>query len=62
MAERVRASHVVATDDTIMPMLSKGKNTNARMWVNVGDDGYPYDVFDFTLNCGRATLSQRPKK
>jgi transposase len=24
MAERVRASHVVATDDTIMPMLSKG--------------------------------------
>ena len=27
MAERVRASHVVATDDTIMPMLSKGKTT-----------------------------------
>ena len=40
MAERVRASHVVATDDTIMPMLSKGKTTNARMWVYVGDDGY----------------------
>jgi len=35
----VRASHVVATDDTIMPMLSKGKTTNARMWVYVGDDG-----------------------
>jgi hypothetical protein len=31
MAERVRASHVVATDDTIMPILSKGKATNARM-------------------------------
>jgi len=29
----------VATDDTIMPMLSKGKTTNARMWVYVGDDG-----------------------
>jgi hypothetical protein len=29
----VRASHVVATDDTIMPMLSKGKTANARMWV-----------------------------
>ena len=53
MAERVRASHVVATDDTIMPMLSKGKTTNARMWVYVGDDGYPYNVFDFTLNRGR---------
>jgi transposase len=53
MAERMRASHVVATDDTIMPMLSKGKTTNARMWVYVGDDGYPYNVFDFTLNRGR---------
>jgi transposase len=53
MAERVRASHVVATDDTIMPMLSKGKTTNARMWVYVGDDDYPYHVFDFTLNRGR---------
>jgi transposase len=53
MAERMLASHVVATDDTIMPMLSKGKTTNARMWVYVGDDGYPYNVFDFTLNRGR---------
>jgi transposase len=53
MAERVRASHVVATDDTIMPMLSKGKTANARMWIYVGDDGYPYNVFDFTLNRGR---------
>jgi transposase len=53
MAERVRASHVVATDDTIMPMLSKGKAANARMWVYVGDDAHPYNVFDFTLNRGR---------
>jgi transposase len=53
MAERVRASHVVATDDTIMPMLSKGKAANARMWVYVGDGGCPYNVFDFTLNRGR---------
>jgi len=53
MAQRVRASHVVATDDTIMPMLSQGKAANARMWVYVGDDGSPYNVFDFTLNRGR---------
>jgi transposase len=53
MAERVRASHVVATDDTIMPMLSKGKAANARMWVYVGDDAHSYNVFDFTLNRGR---------
>jgi transposase len=53
MAERVRASHVIATDDTIMPMLSQGKAAKARMWVYVGDKEHPYNVFDFTLNRGR---------
>jgi transposase len=53
MAGRVRASHVVATDDTVMPMLAKGKTANARMWVYVGDEGNPYNIFDFTLNRGR---------
>jgi transposase len=53
MAERVRASHVVATDDTIMPMQSKGKTANARMWVYVGDGANPYNVFAFTLDRGR---------
>ena len=53
MADRVRASHLVATDDTIMPMLSKGKTANARMWVYVGDQDHPYNVFDFTLDRGR---------
>jgi transposase len=50
MAERVRESHVVATDDTVMPMLSSGKTQPARMWVYVGDASNPYNVFDFTLN------------
>src|SRR6202142_1486343 len=53
MAERVRQSHVVATDDKIMPMLSVGKTKSARMWVYVGDDAHPYNVFHFTLNRGR---------
>ena len=53
MAARVRSSHVVATDDTVMPMLGTGKAANARMWVYVGDDTNPYNVFDFTLNRGR---------
>lgn len=53
MAQRVRASHVVATDDTILPMLRKGKTTNARMWVYVGDSSQPYNLFDFTLDRGR---------
>jgi transposase len=53
MTGRVRASHVVATDDTILPMLSKGKTANARMWVYVGDASQPYNIFDFTLDRGR---------
>jgi transposase len=53
MGDRVRLSHVVSTDDTIMPMQSKGKTANARMWVYLGDDAHPYNVFDFTLNRGR---------
>jgi transposase len=50
MAARVRESHLVVTDDTVLPMLSPGKTQRARMWVYVGDASNPYNVFDFTLN------------
>ena len=53
MAAGLRRSHVVTTDDTIQPMLGKGKTANARMWVYVGDESQPYNVFDFTLDRGR---------
>ena len=53
MADRVRASHVVPTDDTIMPMQARGKTAKARMWIYVGDEAGPYNIFDFTLNRGR---------
>ena len=53
MGDQVRASHLVATDDTIMPMLKTGHCAKARMWVYVGDEAHPYNVFDFTLNRGR---------
>jgi transposase len=53
MAEQVRQSHVIATDDTIMPMLSPGKTQSARIWVYVGDEAHPYNVFHFTLDRGR---------
>ena len=53
MAECIRASHVVATDDTVLPMLSAGKAQPARMWVYVGDAAHPYNVFDFTLRRSR---------
>jgi transposase len=60
MADRVRASHVVATDDTIMPMQSKDKTANARMWVYVGDGAQPYNVFDFTMDRGRESSRTPP--
>lgn len=53
MIQRVRQSHVIATDDTIMPMLAPGKTRKARMWVYVGDEANPYNVFDFTPGRGR---------
>jgi hypothetical protein len=53
MAELVRASHVVATDDTVLPMLRVGHTLSARMWVYVGDATHPYNVFAFTLNRSR---------
>ena len=53
MAERVRQSHVVATDDTIMPMLSAGKTQARGCGCMGGDAVYPYNVFHFTLNRGR---------
>jgi transposase len=50
MAQRVRQSHVVGTDDTPMPMLEpgRGKTRQARMWVYLGDESQPYNVFHFT--------------
>ena len=53
MASEVRKSHVVATDETTMPMLNPGQTHPARMWVYVGDEDHPYNVFDFTLSRGR---------
>lgn len=55
MVARLLGSHVICTDDTIMPMLSpgNGKTRQARMWVYVGDEHNPYNLFDFTLSRSR---------
>jgi transposase len=55
MVQRVLASGVIGTDDTVMPMLApgEGKAKKARMWVYVGDKDNPYNVFDFTLSRSR---------
>jgi transposase len=53
MVQRVLQSHIICTDDTVMPMLAPGKAKQARMWVYIGDNHHPYNVFDFTLGRGR---------
>ncbi|MGD0462645.1 MAG: IS66 family transposase [Tepidisphaeraceae bacterium] len=53
MVRRVLQSHVICTDDTVMPMLWPGKTKQARMWVCIGDEHNPYSLFYFTLGRGR---------
>jgi transposase len=53
MVRRVLSSHIIHTDDTVMPMLQPGKTRQARMWVYAGDDSGPYNVFDFTVSRSR---------
>jgi transposase len=62
MGQRVRQSHVAATDDTIMPMLSPGKRQSARMCVYVGDVAHPYNAVHFTLNRRRRVRKSRQKE
>ena len=58
MAQRVRQSHVLATDDTVMPLLQPGRAKQARMWFYLGDESQPYNVFDFSVR-GEAVLEMR---
>jgi transposase len=53
MVQRVLQSHVLATDDTVMPMQQPGKTKKSRMWIYLGDASQPYNVFDFTVSHSR---------
>ena len=53
MVLRVLLSHVLATDDTILPLLAPGRARQARMWIYLGDQTQPYNVFDFTMSRSR---------
>lgn len=50
MVRRVLQSHVLATDDTVMPLQQPGKTKKARMWIYQGDESQPYNVFVFTVS------------
>src|ERR1035437_3805893 len=53
MGQRVRESHLIATDDTILPMQAPEKASPTRIWIYRGDEEHPYNVFDFPLSRSR---------
>jgi transposase len=53
MIKRVLQSHLIATDDTHMPMQAKDKAIRAYMWVYIGDENHPYNIYDFSLGRNR---------
>jgi Transposase IS66 family len=58
LVRRVLQSRVICTDDTVMPMLWPEKAKQARMWVYIGDEHNPYNVFDFSVR-GEAVREMR---
>jgi transposase len=50
MAELVRQSRAIQTDDTPVPVLDPGsrRTRTGHLWVYLGDADHPYAVFDFT--------------
>jgi transposase len=48
----VRASRVIHTDDTPVPVQDpkQDKTKLGRLWVYLGDDDHPFNVFDYTPN------------
>ena len=49
MSHRVRASHVIHTDDTGIKMLAVGQCRNCKFWAYAGDKDNPYAVYEFSL-------------
>lgn len=57
MADRVRRSRVIHTDDTRVPVQDeqvRGKCKSGRLWVYLGDQTHPYDVYQYTPDRTRA--------
>ena len=57
MADRVRQSKVIHTDETRVPVpdgSTPGKCKSGRVWTYVGDESNPYTVYDYTPDRTRA--------
>jgi transposase len=61
MAERVRESKVIHTDETRVPVQDEkvnGKCKSGRIWRYIGDRDHPYVVYDYTPDRSRAGPSR----
>ena len=57
MAERVRLSKVIHTDETRVPVqdgTTQGKCKSGRIWTYIGDEANPYVAYDYTPDRTRA--------
>jgi transposase len=57
MADRVRRSKVIHTDETRVPVqdgTTKGKCKSGRIWAYIGDEANPFVVYDYTPDRTRA--------
>jgi len=57
IANRVRRSKVIHTDETRIPVQEcdeAGRCKNGRMWTYIGDEANPYIVYDYTPDRSRA--------
>jgi transposase len=56
LMQRVKASRVIHTDDTRVPIQAPGekKCRSGRLWTYIGDADHPYIVFDYTPDRSRA--------
>lgn len=48
MRQRILQGKVIHSDDTTVPVQEVGKTRKGRLWVYVGDEANPYNVFDYT--------------
>lgn len=52
--EELLRSHVIATDDTSVPVQQKGGTYRGRLWVYIGDLEHPLVIYDYTPTRERA--------
>lgn len=50
MHQRILQSKVIHTDDTTVPVQDVGKTKTGRLWVYIGDESSPYNLYQYTPN------------